>query len=143
MAVSSFAHREAALLLQAAYSDYQVGAFEDFHQLVENTLIVPRPGPKVVFQYELRFANRLESQLLISHLLLLIKQMPPRKKEREIKPLLGNTPAFFDIRSIFVSIWNCQPRHRGLPKFNTVLVLRLTWRRAPLACCGMTGSAAA
>ena len=80
MAVSSFAHREAALLLQAAYSDYQVGAFEDFHQLVENTLIVPRPGPKVVFQYELRFANRLESQLLISHLLLLIKQMPPRKK---------------------------------------------------------------
>jgi hypothetical protein len=52
------------------------------------------------FQYELRFANRLESQLLISHLLLLIKQMPPRKKEREIKPLLGNTPAFFDIRSI-------------------------------------------
>jgi len=94
MAVSSFAHREAALLLQAAYSDYQVGAFEDFHQLVENTLIVPRPGPKVVFQYELRFANRLESQLLISHLLLLIKQMPPRKKEREIKPLLGNTPLF-------------------------------------------------
>ena len=93
MAVSSFAHREAALLLQAAYSDYQVGAFEDFHQLVENTLIVPRPGPKVVFQYELRFANRLESQLLISHLLLLIKQMPPRKKNEksshfwEIPPL--------------------------------------------------------
>jgi hypothetical protein len=141
MAVSSFAHREAALLLQAAYSDYQVGAFEDFHQLVENTLIVPRPGPKVVFQYELRFANRLESQLLISHLLLLIKQMPPRKKNEKSSHFWETPPLF--LISIFVSIWNCQPRHRGLPKFNTVLVLRLTWRRAPLACCGMTGSAAA
>jgi hypothetical protein len=95
MAVSSFAHRGTALLLQAAYSDYQIGAFENFHQLVENTLVVLRPRPKVFFQYELRFANRLESQLLISHLFLLIKQMPPEAKEREIEPLLGNIPRFF------------------------------------------------
>jgi len=97
MADSSFAHREAALLLQAAYSDYQIGAFENFHQLVENTLIVLRPGPKVFFQYELRFVDRLKSQLLISHLFLPIKQMPrTKKKEREIKPLLGNIPAFLN-----------------------------------------------
>jgi hypothetical protein len=46
MAVSSFAHRETALLLQATYSDYQMGAFENFHQLVGDTLIALRPGPK-------------------------------------------------------------------------------------------------
>jgi hypothetical protein len=45
-------------LLQAAYSDYQIGAFENFHHLVEDTLMVLRPGPKVFFQYELRFSQR-------------------------------------------------------------------------------------
>jgi hypothetical protein len=45
MAVSSLAHRETALSLQAAYGDYQIGAFENFHQLVEDTLMV-LPGPK-------------------------------------------------------------------------------------------------
>jgi hypothetical protein len=41
----------------------------------------------------LRFVNRLKSQLLISHLFLPIKQMPPRREEeQEIKPLLGNIP---------------------------------------------------
>jgi hypothetical protein len=73
MEVSSFAHGETALLLQAAYSDYQIGAIENFHQLVEDTLIVLRPGPKVFFQYELRFGNCLKSQLLIGHLFLPIK----------------------------------------------------------------------
>ena len=97
MAVCSFAHCEAALSLQAAYSDYQIGAFENFHQPVEDTLMVLWPGPKVVFQYELRFVNRLKSQLLISHLFLPIKQMlPEQKKERKIKPLLGNIPAFLN-----------------------------------------------
>ena len=82
-------------MLQAAYSDYQIGAFENFHQLVEDTLIILRPGPKVFFQYELRFVNCLKSQLLIRHLF--IKQMlPARKKEREIKPILGDIPAFFN-----------------------------------------------
>jgi hypothetical protein len=61
------------LLLQAAYSDYQIRAFENFHQLVEDTLIVLRPGPKVFFQDELRFVNCLKSQLLIGHLFLPIK----------------------------------------------------------------------
>jgi hypothetical protein len=67
MEVSSFAHREIALLQQAAYSDDQIGTFENFHQLVEDTLIVLRPGPKIFFQYELRFVNCLKSQLLIGH----------------------------------------------------------------------------
>jgi len=69
-------------LLQAAHSNYQIGAFENFHELVEDMLIVLRPGPKVFFQYELRFVNRLKSQLLISHLFLPIKKMPPGKRER-------------------------------------------------------------
>jgi hypothetical protein len=48
-----------ASLLQSAYSNYQIGAFENFHQLVEDTLIVLGPRLKVFFQYELRFANRI------------------------------------------------------------------------------------
>jgi hypothetical protein len=68
MAVCSLAQRKTALSLQAAYSDYEIGAFENFHQLVEDTLMVLRPGPKVFFQYELHFVNCLKSQLLISHL---------------------------------------------------------------------------
>jgi|SRR5712692_3418652 len=57
-----FAHCEAALSLQAAYSDYQIGAFENFHQPVEDTLIVLRPAPKVVFQYELRLREALSAR---------------------------------------------------------------------------------
>jgi hypothetical protein len=68
-AVSSFAHSETASLLQSACSDYQIGAFENFHQLVEDAVIVL--GPRL--QYELRFANRMKSQLLICHRFLLIK----------------------------------------------------------------------
>jgi len=57
--------------------------------------MVLRPGPKVVFQYELRFVNRLKSQLLISHLFLPTKKMPPEKgEEQEIKLLFGNIPTF-------------------------------------------------
>jgi hypothetical protein len=86
MAVCSFAHYETALSLQAGYSDYQIGAFEDFHQPVEDTLIVLRPGPQVFFQYELRFVDRLKSQLLISHLFLPIKQIfLPIKQTRSVK----------------------------------------------------------
>ena len=95
MAVCSFAHCEAALSLQAAYSDYQIGAFENFHQPVEDTLIILRPGPKVVFQYELRFVNRLKSQLLISHLFLPIKQMPPRERKNE------KSSCFWEISPLF------------------------------------------
>jgi hypothetical protein len=73
------------LLLQAAYSDCQIGVFENFHRLVEDTLIVRRPGPKVFLQYELRFANRLKSQLSISHLFLPIKQMLPGREEKNEK----------------------------------------------------------
>ena len=50
-------------MLESAYTDYQIGAFENFDQLVGGALIVL--GPRL--QYELRFANRMKSQLLISH----------------------------------------------------------------------------
>jgi hypothetical protein len=104
-AVSSFAHWAIALLLQAAYSNYQIGAFENFHELVEDILIVLRPGPKVFFQYELRFVNRLKSQLLISHLFFLpIKEMPvrPGKRGKKSSRLLGDIPAFFGLCDQFL-----------------------------------------
>src|SRR5260370_42517344 len=121
MAVCSFAHCKAALSLQAAYSDCQIGAFENFHQPVEDTLIVLRPGPKVFFQYELRFANRLKSQLLISHLFLPIKRMlPGQKKEREIKQLLENIPAFLNYPINFCfNVEALSARSRRLPRSNT------------------------
>jgi hypothetical protein len=55
-------------LLQSAYSDYQIGPLENLHQPVKNTpLVVLGAGLKVYFQYSLRLADRLKSQLLISH----------------------------------------------------------------------------
>src|ERR1700675_1999821 len=97
MEVSSFARRETASSLQAAHSNYQIGAFENFHELVEDTLIVLRPGPKVFFQYELRFVDRLKSQLLISHLFLPIKQMPPKRRRNERSShFWAISPLFFD-----------------------------------------------
>jgi hypothetical protein len=106
MGVSSFAPCEIALLLQATYSNYQTGAFENFHQLVEDTFAVLRPGPKIFFQYELRFVNCLKSQLLIGHWFLPIKivgQSPlvaHRKpawinRKSKIKSILGNDPLLF------------------------------------------------
>jgi hypothetical protein len=94
-------------LLQAAHSNYQIGAFENFHELVEDMLIVLRPGPKVFFQYELRFVNRLKSQLLISHLFFLpIKEMPSdREKEARNQAAFWEMSPFFGIvPSIFISM---------------------------------------
>jgi len=102
MAVCSFAHCEAALSLQAAYSDYQIGAFENFHQPVEDTLMVLWPGPKVVFQYELRFVNRLRSQLLISHLFLPTKQVPLREEEARNQAAFWKYPHFFELSDQFL-----------------------------------------
>ncbi|TYO61991.1 hypothetical protein FXV83_35395 [Bradyrhizobium hipponense] len=50
-----------ASLLQSAYGDDQGGAFENFHQLLKDMRIILGPGLKVFFQYELRFANCLQS----------------------------------------------------------------------------------
>jgi hypothetical protein len=61
-------------LLQSTYSDYQIGPFENLHQLVENApLVVLGARLKVFFQYSLRFADRLKGQLLISHCFFPIK----------------------------------------------------------------------
>jgi len=91
-------------LLQAAYCDYQIGAFENFHQLVENTLIVLRPRPKIFFQYELRFANCLNGQLLISHPSYPSNKWSPeeetnrasKRKEQEIKSILDKVSVFLN-----------------------------------------------
>src|SRR5260370_36182844 len=93
-AVSSFAHPQTGSLLEPAYSEYQIGAFENFHQLVEDALIVL--GPRL--QYQLRFANRMKSQLLISHRFLPIKhKLPRREEEGKIKPASEKIPVLFRI----------------------------------------------
>jgi hypothetical protein len=115
-------------LLQAAHSDYQTGAFKNLHQLVEDTLIVLRPGPKVFFQYELRVVNCLKSQLLIghlcypsklliSHLFLPIKtRLPVQKREWEFKPILGNISAFSsDSINFCFNVEALSARSRRLP----------------------------
>ena len=61
-------------MLQSAYSDYQFGPFKNFHQFVEDALVVLRSGLKVLLQYALCFADRLKRQLLISHSLSPITQ---------------------------------------------------------------------
>lgn len=66
-------------LLQSTYSNYQIGPFENLHQLVKNTPLV-RKGARLkeFFQYALRFADRLKSQLLIGHRFLPIQKMADR-----------------------------------------------------------------
>ena len=132
-------------MLQAAHSNHQIGAFENFHQLVEDMLIVLRPGPKVFFQYELRFVNRLKRQLLISHFLFLpIKEMPsePGKRGNKSSHLLGDIPAFFGLSDQF--LFQCgasAPDRDGswfhpLPKFLGIFEWppRLNWRVCEIRC---------
>jgi hypothetical protein len=88
-------------LLQTAYSNHHIGAFENFHQLVEDTLIVLRPRPKVFFQNELRFVNCFKSQLLIGHFYLPVKivdQSPlaTHQKAARVKKRAGNQAKFWE-----------------------------------------------
>jgi hypothetical protein len=99
---SSFARLQAASLLQSAYGGHHIRAFEHAHQLVEDTLTVLRSGLKVFFQYELRFANGLNSQLLISHEFNSQTKRPRGKQEREIKTLFRNVPAFLRYQHQFL-----------------------------------------
>jgi hypothetical protein len=134
MAVSSFAHRETASLLQAAYSDCQIGASENFHQPVEDTLIVLRPRPKVVFQYELRFVNRLKCQLLISHLFVPIKQMPRAKRRMENQAAFGKYPRFFLLLDQFLFQMR-EPSARDSRRLpGSTPSSSLNWRVAKIGC---------
>jgi hypothetical protein len=75
-------HSETTSLLQSAYSDYQIGPFENLHQLVEKApLVVLRTRLKIIFQYSLRFPDRLKRQLLISH------RFFPIKNGQQLKPI--------------------------------------------------------
>jgi hypothetical protein len=76
-------------LRQSTYSDYQIGPFENLHQLLENEpLVVLGARLKIFFQYSLRFADRLKRQPLISHLLLPHQKWLRREADREIKSAL-------------------------------------------------------
>jgi hypothetical protein len=71
-------------LLQSIDRDEQIGAFENFDQLVENSLVIlVGPGLKIFLKYALRFTNGLKRQLLISHCSPTLKQTPePKDKGR-------------------------------------------------------------
>ena len=121
-------------MLQAAYSNDQIGAFENFHELFEDMLIVLRPGPKVFFQYELRFVNRLKSQLLISHLFFPIKEMPSgREKEARNQAAFWEiSPLFWIIPSIFISMREALQRPvAALP--GSTLLPKFLWHRRTAA----------
>jgi hypothetical protein len=95
---------ETASLLQSAYSDYQIGAFENFHQLVEDRLVVLGPRLKVFFQYELRFANRI-------HRFLLIKQIAAlRRRMKNQATILGISPLFRDLSHQFLFQYGTRAR---------------------------------
>jgi len=100
-------------LLQSAYSDYQFGPFKNFHQFVEDALVVLRSGLKVLLQYALCFADRLKRQLLISHSLSPITQYKTElqtKKEGRDANKRGEIKLLFDLSpSNFVSMWTALP----------------------------------
>jgi hypothetical protein len=76
-------HSRLTSLLQSAYCNQQLGASQNFHQLVENArVIVVGTGLKVFLQYELRFADGLKSQLLISHRFLPFEAEMPQKSTK-------------------------------------------------------------
>jgi hypothetical protein len=114
-------------LLQAAYSNYQIGAFENFHELVEDKLIVLRPGPKVFFQYELGFVNRLKSQLLISHLFFPIKEMPSRWEKEAI-----NQATFWEMSPLFLACSINFYFNAGTPSTQIAALAGSTRFRTPL-----------
>jgi hypothetical protein len=64
---ASFEYSWTISLLHSAYSDDQIGPFENLDQLVEDALVILGSGLKVFLEYPLRFADGLKSQLLISH----------------------------------------------------------------------------
>jgi hypothetical protein len=103
-AVSSSAHSQTASLPQSTYSDYEIGAFENFHQPVEDTLIVLGPRLKVFLQYVLCLRDALKSQLLIGHCFYSSNKMPRTSGREKINPTFRNIPAILGrILSIFVS----------------------------------------
>ena len=81
-------------LLQSTHRDHQIGPFENFHQLVEDTLVIVGSRLKVFLQNTLGFADGLKSQLLISHRFLPIRWRRPAGKWK-IKPILGIIPSTF------------------------------------------------
>jgi hypothetical protein len=101
---SSLEHLGTTAALPSAYGDYQIGPFENFHQFVEETLIVVGSRLQIFLQYALRFADGLKSQLLISHRFLPIRlaslELLRFRREGKIKSLFRN------IHSIFISMWN-------------------------------------
>jgi hypothetical protein len=84
-------------LLQSIDRDQQFGSLENFHQFVENSLVVLGSGLKIFLKYTLRFTNGLKRQLLISHC-----PSTPEKRLR-INTKVEFKPNFGVMQSTFVS----------------------------------------
>jgi hypothetical protein len=82
-----------ASLPQAAHGDHQIRPLEDFHQLVENALMVVRPRLEVFLQYALRLDDGLEGQLLLGHSPLTHPLSPGEQRQRSSR-FLGLSPHF-------------------------------------------------
>ena len=81
-------------LLQSTHGDNQIGPFENFHQFVENALVVVGSWLEVFLQEALRFVDGSNYQLLISHPFLPIQSRPIAGKGR-IKSNFGITASTF------------------------------------------------
>jgi hypothetical protein len=81
-------------LLQSTHGDNQIGPFENFHQFVENALVVVGSWLEALLQYALRFADGLKNQLLISHPFLPI-QCRSFAGKRKFKSNFGIIPSTF------------------------------------------------
>ena len=93
---------DAAALLHSAYSDHQIGTFENLDQPAKDTLIVVRSRLKVLLQYALRFANGLKSQLLISH------RFPPKVFDHGVSTRCLRGPCLISFH------------YRAPPRFETI-----------------------
>src|SRR3974390_684238 len=75
-------------LLQSADSEDRIGPFANLQPGVARAALAGAGGGPKFFDYPLPFADRLKSQLLISHCYLPIKKWPAVEGDTEIKSVL-------------------------------------------------------
>jgi hypothetical protein len=75
-------------LLQSADSEDRIGPFANLQPGVARAALAGAEGRPKFFDYPLPFADRLKSQLLISHCYLPIKKWPAVEGDTEIKSVL-------------------------------------------------------
>ena len=87
-------------MLQPAYSDHQFRAFKNFDQLVQDALVVLGSGLQIFLQYELRFADGLKCQLLISHGFHSCDERPARNSRKKNQDTFWGRSPLFSLKPI-------------------------------------------